>query len=374
MARVPRITVVLGMSLACAASAHAGLFTSAEPFAGTLSPDFRKFREAFLTRLTIGLRDAKGELVNNSALNQRYVSIEKQLAGRVPAKLTVGERLNLGAALLRLRKAEEAIEVMKPAELQDRGNFLILANLATAYHLTGVENQAYIAADAALAVWPTQWSKLGKERRLLLAVELGWDEAQYNWYRKAEGYFRKLLQLRMREAQQQPADAPDDIFRVRFVGEAGQYEPGKLAAAEQAKLPRDALLIVQQLLLWLPNDNRLYWLLGELYNAQGDTDTALAIFNDIVNKSGGSPALRQHRSALQAGPAPAASGGGPTGPVEADPADAVWSPSPWQMLGVGFLAGLVVALLAYWQVREVVRRRGYSLGGGSQNRRSATGG
>jgi tetratricopeptide (TPR) repeat protein len=357
---------VLGLCLACAASAQGGLYSSLESFDGALSPDFRKFRNTLIPLLQIGLRDAQGKPVSKDKLNSRYLLVEKQLAQGIPANLTVEERLNLGAALLRLRKPEDAIQVMKPAELQDRSNFLILANLATAYHMSGVDNQAFVAADSAVALWPTQWSKLSKERRLALGLQLGWDEAQFTWYRKAERYFRNLLQLRMREAQQQgkgaqPSDGPDDLFRVRFVGDSGQYEPGKIAAAELAKLPKDALLIVQQLLVWLPNDQRLYWLLGELYNAQGDTDTALTIFNDIVNKSGGSPQLRQHRSVLQAHPrtAAASDGGGSSRPPpgENDTSDAPAALDPWQTLAVGFVAGLLVALLADWQVRELWRRR-----------------
>jgi hypothetical protein len=50
----------------------------------------------------------------------------------------------------------------------------------------------------------------------------------------------------------------------------------------------------------------------------------------------------------ESAPAPAA--------APADP-EAGWTPNPWQMLGVGFLGGLVVAFLGYWQVRELLRRR-----------------
>ena len=50
---------------------------------------------------------------------------------------------------------------------------------------------------------------------------------------------------------------------VRFANDGGIYQPGALATAERAKLPPDAIAIVQQLLLWYPTDSRLYWLLGE---------------------------------------------------------------------------------------------------------------
>jgi hypothetical protein len=57
---------------------------------------------------------------------------------------------------------------------------------------------------------------------------------------------------------------------LKFVNEAGKYEPGVLAAKEKAKLPPDAIAIVQQLVLWFPKDIRLMWLLGELYAVEGN--------------------------------------------------------------------------------------------------------
>ena len=51
----------------------------------------------------------------------------------------------------------------------------------------------------------------------------------------------------------------DDLFGIRYVGEDGSYQPGKLAAAEAKKLPANAAALVQQLALWLPADGRLLW-------------------------------------------------------------------------------------------------------------------
>jgi hypothetical protein len=135
-----------------------------------------------------------------------------------------------------------------------------------------------------------------------------------------------------------------------------------LAAAEQAKLPKDAVLLVEQLLVWMPDDVRLYWLLGELYNARGDTGFALEIFSEIVNKGGRFPALREHRRVLQSqvrqqGTSAGGSQGGGGAPPAPDATEQPWAPSPWETLALGFLLGLVVAFLGYWQIKEILRRR-----------------
>jgi tetratricopeptide (TPR) repeat protein len=87
---------------------------------------------------------------------------------------------------------------------------------------------------------------------------------------------------------------------VRFVNEAGEYEPGALAAAEKAKLPPDAIAIVQQLLLWFPTDARLYWLLGELYAADGELESAQKILDECAwsRQYGNRKHLMEHRGAI----------------------------------------------------------------------------
>ena len=54
---------------------------------------------------------------------------------------------------------------------------------------------------------------------------------------KAEEYHLKLVRLRRQEPR--GAQGLDNLFDVRFVGENGKYEAGKLAAAEQKKLPAE---------------------------------------------------------------------------------------------------------------------------------------
>jgi hypothetical protein len=149
---------------------------------------------------------------------------------------------------------------------------------------------------------------------------------------------------------------------MRFVGESGQYEAGVLAARERSKLPADAIAIVQQLLLWLPEDTRLYWLLGELYNAAGDTDAARRILEDCVdNRRFEGHELRAHRqiireSAPKSGLLLEPEVEAPAKAPESTPA-ADWLPDAGKLIAVGGIAAVVIAFLLYLQVRELRRRR-----------------
>jgi len=102
---------------------------------------------------------------------------------------------------------------------------------------------------------------------------------------------RSLLdvqKLRRAEQREKGARAPvekwDDLFHVAFTGPSGEYEAGNIAADQKEQLPADAVATVQQLLIWLPDDLRLYWLLGELYNAKGEYLTAGEIFAEVGEK------------------------------------------------------------------------------------------
>src|SRR5262249_15331003 len=114
------------------------------------------------------------------------------------------------------------------------------------------------------------------------------------------------LRLRARETLSRSTNAAgagealDDLFGVRFVGPSGEFQAGRMPPDEKKKLPADAIAIVQQLLLWFPADNRLYWLLGELLNAQDDIGSAATVFNECVwTRRYDPPLLRTHRQIVQ---------------------------------------------------------------------------
>ena len=154
-----------------------------------------------------------------------------------------------------------------------------------------------------------------------------------------------LLQARLREAaasRLRPPANVDALFPARFVGPSGKYEAGKMADAERAKLPADAIATVQQLLLWFPEDTRLLWLLGELYNATGDIRSAEQVFEDCIGsrRFNAPPEFAEHRRIVKAAVAAlAAAQPTPTAPAES------FCPTRRRLWLVGGIGGLVVVLL-----------------------------
>ena len=365
--------------LGVAPLAWAGLYNTSEPEEEKKSdPTIKKddwfkdvFRVTLLHLRSIGIANPPVD----SPLRKRYVlqSATGANAGRVP--LSTEEKLNLSAVFIRRKKLDDAITILLPLSRQEPKNFLVMSNLATAYHLSGLDSKAIDALGSALSIsiWPKQMDKVDEPFQKYLR-SIGWSVSKFDFYRKAEEYQLKLFELRQREGLNQrgakrPFETVDALFPVKFVGESGKYEAGKLAAAEKTKLPKDALDIVQQLLIWLPEDLRLYWLLGELYNAQGgpaNIQSARMIFDDLAGLNGlnvRAPELVAHRQELLDYKPPEIS---TTSTTSADPektgkgTENKPSDMPfrvdWQTLGVGFGAGLLVAIFGSWQLREIRRR------------------
>ncbi len=113
---------------------------------------------------------------------------------------------------------------------------------------------------------------------------------------------------------------------------------------------------MQQLVLWLPDDTRLYWLLGELYNANGDIGASAKIFDDCIGnvRRFSAPDLRVHRLVVQE-----AKPGNPLLDENAPTPGLLpsWLPDSRQLVAVGGIAAVVIVLLGYFQIREMRRRR-----------------
>jgi hypothetical protein len=253
------------------APAAAGLYCPGESFRelpanwrGFL-PDHRALRAVAVPQLAGPLRDAHAD-----------AALKLEAAAR-SRPLTADEAADLGALYVRLGQPQKALGVLRPAAREHPEHFRLAANLGTAWQLAGDLGQAAAALDDALQLAPPRW-------------------------REAEGYHLKLVRLRLKEGKAaKDAAAPDDLFGVRFVGESGRPEPGKIAAAERKKLPPNAVAITQQLALWLPADGRLVWLLGELANAAGDVRTAANLLDGCVTEFGlASPDLRARRQLYRA--------------------------------------------------------------------------
>ena len=228
---------------------------------------------------------------------------ERQARG--VATLSPEDLAGLTADLIRLNRNEEALNILQPlARDPRRGGFLAYAHLARAHAGRGEWREAFEQEQMAVRYtdFPTTFARLTRP--------------QLAWLKRVEkDYYLPFLAHRADEARRgRPPDLRDDVdvlfptappprrpdSPVRFVGEDGRYAAGELAAAERKKLPADALAIVQQLVLWHPQDARLYWLLGELYNADGDVETAANILEVCTFAMGYSnPTVIDHRRVLK---------------------------------------------------------------------------
>lgn len=261
---------------------------------------------------------------------------------------TLEDKINLSAYHIWLGEYKEAIDLLRPIAEDERTKldphaFVVFANLATALQLTGALPDAGYFMIQVRKSFPKAGTSCP-----------GFTAAQLDWFREAEKYQFNLLKLRIPEAPKLPAErskSVEDLFGVNFVGESGKYEAGKIAAAEKEKLPKNAVPIVQQLLLWLPEaggyyDLRLFWLLGELYNAEGKIFDAYDVLDRCVSNREASniPDLFEHRRIIKAALPP-------------PPEPKSWIPDTTTLIIVGTGTGLVVLFLAYLQVREFRRRR-----------------
>jgi tetratricopeptide (TPR) repeat protein len=426
------VAVALGLCVAAAQTARAGLYNPAEPD-WQVSDRF----DEFVSSTLIPLRQF-GTKEGNAPMHKR-AALAAQMAQATTGPLTVEQRLSLSAYLIRVPKIiregskekpdyRPAVNILSPAQRdpRERDNFLIYANLATAEYLDGQFQRARDYLADALRIWPEKWSQVSEPRRQWLE-KLGWNEARFNLYRRAETYLLRLIRLRSRErpaafGRSSPLGTEvEPLFEggkppspVRFVSDSGKYEAGSIAKAEKAKLPPDAVEIVEQLLIWLPHDDRLFWLLGELLNARGEYLTAgqevfawigdklKALSNDFASGTGGEtseggnqpaaltkvrelsdrrieeftrlPELhKQHlekliaRAKADKAAAVAAQAREQQPAVAPPPAPPRKPPTPpgatngslpidLRSLAVGFAAGLIVMVFGLWQVREIRRR------------------
>jgi len=270
-------------------------------------------------------------------------------------ELTEEEKVNLSGYLVRLRQYQEAVDLLTPVATRDCRNFMIFANLATAEQQAGQLERAVNHLEQALDVWPQEWQNLNAE--------------QLRWYQQAEKYHLILVRHRWTQTRRSAPAQPglDPLFvkdgqPVRYVGDGGQYEAGKINAVQQAKLPPDAMAIVQQLLIWLPDDTLLYWQFGELLNASGDTASAARVLDDCVwRRRLDAPDLKQHRQIVTE----AAQSKSQESDLSSEPGEQAsssasaysWLPDRNKLLVAGTIFALIVVILVYFQVREIRRRR-----------------
>lgn len=325
--------------LCCVPSGRAGVYsTNEKPLETSFQPAADKALAADPFSLALDEVMELPDTVRNTERRRKALARRDELQAKVDGDPeNIADRVNLSAYQIRLGEPDKAIQALEgTARGSGRNHFMVLANLATAYQALGDPQSLQRADDylqTALAVWPREWPGLSKE--------------QLEWYKECEKLQMKLLRGRRKElatqgGKAQPPETVDDLFGVKFVGEDGNYQAGTIAAAERAKLPGDALGQVQQLMLSMPQDGRVYWLLGELLNAQGDIENARKVLDQCSDSRRiNAVELRQHRQVLD----------------EAIEARKRWLPElPMLILVLGG-AGIMIAFLAYLQVREIWRRR-----------------
>ena len=102
------------------------------------------------------------------------------------------------------------------------------------------------------------------------------EQAQLDWYREVTKYQLRLVKKRLSGIASKAGQAAvDDLFdtpagTIQYKGEDGLsgQQVGGCGTEEAAaqRLGHRAAVV-----LWFPDDTRLYWQLGELYNAEGDS-------------------------------------------------------------------------------------------------------
>jgi len=288
------------------------------------------------------------------AKHQEYLARIDERKARI-ASLDTDAIAGLSADLLRMRRYEEAINLLHPLS-RDRvkSGFLVWSHLTRAHLARNELNEAVEAQTTAVFDYPFP-KRFPNRTPLELA-----------WLRTLEkDYFLPLIRSRRAEGTSSNVrDTLDPLFRypstekgkpgvpIGFLADDGQYRFDGIAETARAALPADAIAIVQQLLLWMPDDSRLMWLLGELYRARGEIETASAIFDECVRepRNYSSPVLMEHRQVLRAELEARLA-------VEEARLAAEATSVRNRKLAVGLGVGTLIFFLLRSQWREIVRRR-----------------
>jgi hypothetical protein len=380
--------IAFAWGMAPSPSAQAGYYSSFDALEEThrYSRDYQVFSDILSN---LGAIAAAKDPPVYTPIRQRYLLLEA-MGGESPVNLkTLGQKLDYSAVLIRRARYEDAVQFLRPLAEEQPRNFLVLTHYATAQFLAPREFQRQSAfyMMKALDNWPKRWEDVKDEQKSLLAT-LGWHETDFDRYRRFEVYFDRLIKNRLKEdellAQKKPVEeVVDPIFTddagkpIRFVNEAGAFEAGRIARTEFEKLPKgEAIEAVEQILIWMPHDQRLLWLLGEVFNAsamelKGNQSNdairnAHKIFDKLADPLGsvkfGLNETKSRRDALKEAvkkmPPPAIPEGLEKLLNKKDNDD---TPPPeqqsWQHLIVAFFTGLAIGLFTLWQYQEMRRRR-----------------
>ena len=265
--------------------------------------------EEFYRRLGI-LMNVRDERLRDGQPNPDRLAFLQRVQQRGKRPPSSGLEAAMWATdLLRLGRIDAAMDVLAPRLRDPRPDYFVAIVMGHLYAERGDWKTAlrYHQEGWLDAQFPSQIPSLNTFQR--------------EWWEKLDrDYVPHYYRLRLQEAEQRQGKTPAELARLaeeeevlglfplpergqarvqplRFVNDNGQYEPGRLADSERAKLPADALAIVQQMLFWYPGDTRLLWLLGELYAAEGNLDAAFQIFDACTwgRQYGNRRLLMEHR-------------------------------------------------------------------------------
>lgn len=364
-------------------SANAGLYSPDEPFNFEIDAEGNATPLQFAGGFESIVATLRQAAMTPRTPDEPINGIRKQYLDRVADRkkkgipeLSADEIAGYTCDLIRLGRTVEALNVLHPLVRDPRrGGFLVNAHLATAH--AGVADWVTAHSQQMNAIrfsdFPTSFAKFTKPQLAWLKrVERDYylpflaNRAEESRHKRASGLREEVDPLFPNSSSTKKAEAV-----VRFVGEDGEFVAGSIAVAEKKKLPADALAIVQQLVLWHPQDARLYWLLGELYNANGDMESALKILDHCsFNMAYSNPALIRHRQVLQQALAAIfsqrAAEAEKKRQAEADEkerelqTESERQKRKWWIISIAVALGV---LLLFYQLREIVRRMQRSRGG-----------
>jgi hypothetical protein len=314
--RIALWTAVLCVILGGTSPLNAGLYLPAEeltapPYSNLVSLGrFEDGRTKLQLLGTSRLATDQEKVQGDSAIEQLRRRYLEQIATleqkQADGTLTVIDRVNLSGYYLRLfgpgngRRAQQAIDVLtQGGRTPIDSNFMVLSNLSTALSLRyagdpEVLGIAYDYLKQAVDDWPTVTSAFPK------AAD---SEGYLLWYYRAERLQLDLLRLRRLELEQRKSpDSVDNLFPVLQKEWAKGYSVGRLRPAAFQLLPADPVDLVGQLVLWMPHDERLHWLMAELLNAvHNDFADAEAMTRTFDQSPGQKPAwhhlMHEHRRA-----------------------------------------------------------------------------
>ncbi|MFO0937093.1 MAG: tetratricopeptide repeat protein [Gemmataceae bacterium] len=296
--------------------------------------------------------DANPKRQSNPDRDAEFARI-KELQAMPDSKTSPLVAAALAAAYVRVGKSDQAVAILFPYSRGRSATFAVLMNLAHA-HATMQDWESALRTHEVALEYDAK-----DELKSLSPDQLKW---LLNIEKK---YYRAWLSWNLKNPKPNPAtDEPPPIFGpIKWVNAAGEYEPGKLAESEKAKLPADAIAIVQQMRLWNPTDTNLYWLLAELYAADGQLRQAATIFDQCANslQFSNRKLLMAHREAVNNAVAklpPESTDDllikGLDSPKPAEEGDNGLPPMN-QVIIVSAIALPIVLLLLYLQARKLIR-------------------